>query len=493
MTTATHQKHAVWRAVTANISSSASTISVMSSNMVQQASQPRFQRVALLADSSALLVTILFLIVLSIVLISVLLQYHCKSTGSLSITTLPSTQWTNFSTGNATLDNETASILFLSNFISDFRGTVFLNPLPDSDSDSSLSERTSFTVSSTVSQQGLLSLIAADLRHSIAPLLVNSDSVVLEKIVGKGYFGNVYQGKMRDPISGRILSVAIKALKGDSARNITHIERFLREGAIMTHFEHPHVLRLLAISISPAGNPWVILPFMANGDLKSYIANPARMLCVLELTNFAYQVAQGMAYLASLRFVHRDLAARNCMVTQERIVKVADFGLALDLYDKESFLDESETGPARLPLKWLAPESLRDRRIFNSATDVWSFGVLMWELMTRAAPPYGDISNHKIREYLESGMRLPKPTNCPHVLYVIFQLPINYYEVMQSCWRVNIGVCNCCTLKTNIYLQENSPDVFSRFLRPGSEIFLVPVLPAERSFVNNFRTQFHPR
>uniref|UniRef100_A0A915BZ17 Protein kinase domain-containing protein n=1 Tax=Parascaris univalens TaxID=6257 RepID=A0A915BZ17_PARUN len=126
MTTTADQKHALWRAVIANISSSASTISIISSNMVQQARQPPFQRVALIADSSALLVTILF--------------YHCKSTDSLSITTLPSMQWTNFS-----------------------------------------------TVSSTVSQQGLLSLIAADLRHSIEPLLVSSDSVVLEKIVGKGW------------------------------------------------------------------------------------------------------------------------------------------------------------------------------------------------------------------------------------------------------------------------------------------------------------------
>lgn len=251
-------------------------------------------------------------------------------------------------------------------------------------------------------------------------------------ILGEGAFGQVWKCEALD-LDGKdtgVTVVAVKTLKENA--NEKEKSDLVSELQVMKLLEpHANVVRLLGCCTDKEPI-FLIMEYISKGKLQSYLRNSraeryynnmhgqSRSLTSRDLTSFAYQVAKGMEFLSGNGIIHRDLAARNILITEEHICKVADFGFARDIIANHVYERKSE---GRLPIRWMAPESLYDN-IFTVKSDVWSFGVLIWEIVTLGSTPYPGMSAVEVMKKVRDGYRLDKPEHCRRELY----------NIMYYCW-----------------------------------------------------------
>ncbi|XP_053185348.1 ephrin type-A receptor 4b isoform X1 [Scomber japonicus] len=247
---------------------------------------------------------------------------------------------------------------------------------------------------------------------------IDASNIRIERVIGGGEFGEVCSGRLR--VQGkREIYVAIKSLKAgysDKQRR-----DFLSEASIMGQFDHPNIIRLEGV-VTRCKPVMIITEFMENGSLDTFLKKHDGQFTVIQLVGMLRGIASGMKYLSDMSYVHRDLAARNILVNSNLVCKVSDFGLSRVLEDDPEAAYTTRGG--KIPIRWTAPEAIAYRK-FTSASDVWSYGIVMWEVISYGERPYWEMSNQDVIKAIDEGYRLPAPMDCPVVLH----------QLMLDCWE----------------------------------------------------------
>lgn len=280
-----------------------------------------------------------------------------------------------------------------------------------------------------IEKNDLRSVTLLEAKARVKDIAISRERVKLQDVLQEGTFGRIFHGFLldeKDPSKEK--QVFVKTVK-DHASEV-QVTMMLTESCKLRGLHHRNLLPISHVCTEDGEKPMVLLPFMSWGNLKLFLrqcklaeANNPQAVSQQDLVHMAIQIACGMSYLSRREVIHKDLATRNCVIEDSMQVKITDNALARDLFPMDYHcLGDNENRPVR----WMALESLLNND-FSSASDVWAFGVTLWELMTLGQTPYVDIDPFEMAAYLKDGYRIAQPINCPDELFA----------VMACCWALD--------------------------------------------------------